>query len=96
MELKDAVRTAKRLIVEIFEEEKIDEIGLEEVEYDDQSDTWHVTIGFRRPWSRSGTPAGPLVGMFPGVHERWYKLVAIRGADGALLSVKDRILKEAA
>jgi len=96
MDLKNAVRTAKNFILEIFEDEEIEEVGLEEVEYDEQSDTWHVTIGFRRPWSRNGKAVGPLSGMFPTVQERWYKILAIRGHDGALLSVKDRILKDAA
>ena len=33
-------------------------VGLEEVEFDDESDQWLITIGFSRPWDRPESPVG--------------------------------------
>lgn len=103
MQMKDAVVSAKRHIRELYADEDIDEIGLEEIEFDEASKVWDVTIGFRRPWRRESTNevVSPLQSALPRIfseryRERWYKLVQLADSDGKLLSVKDRILKEAA
>ena len=47
----EAVQAAKTYILEIFEDEQIVEVGLEELEYRDKDPgVWKVTIGFRRRW----------------------------------------------
>ena len=46
MQVKEAVSLAKRYIQEVFSDEKIDNIGLKEVEFDDKSNIWSITIGF--------------------------------------------------
>lgn len=50
MDVKEAVQTAKKYIAELFTEETITNVGLEEVEFNDTSNNWEVTIGFSRPW----------------------------------------------
>ena len=52
MDVKEAVRTAKEYLAELFAEETITDVGLEEVVFDDASNEWNITIGFSRPWSQ--------------------------------------------
>ncbi|WP_048645365.1 hypothetical protein [Nitratireductor soli] len=97
MEMKQAVVEAKTVILDLYADEGIDEIGLEEVEFDPAEAIWNITIGFRRPWSRSARSESKFVSaMFSSYGERWYKTVRISDVDRKLLSVKDRILKDAA
>jgi hypothetical protein len=51
MEVKEAVVRAKDYVREVFADESISNLGLDEVVYDDFSNTWDITIGFSRPWS---------------------------------------------
>ncbi|HEX3952712.1 MAG TPA: hypothetical protein VHW90_04005, partial [Stellaceae bacterium] len=60
MQIKEAVSLAKQYIREVFSEENIDHLGLEEIEYDDQSGTWLITVGFSRPWGEPGTIAAQM------------------------------------
>ena len=50
MEVKQAVTMAKRYVIDLFEAEQITNVGLEEIEFDEMSNCWKVTIGFSRPW----------------------------------------------
>jgi len=52
MDVKEAIRLAKQYVTDLFIQEGIDQIGLEEVEFDDMNNTWLVTIGFSRPWDQ--------------------------------------------
>lgn len=49
MDVKQAVEMAKNHIKDLFENEGISNLGLEEVDFDDQTSVWYVTIGFSRP-----------------------------------------------
>lgn len=40
-------------VADLFEDEKIENLGLEEVEYDDDNHYWQVAIGFSRSWDCS-------------------------------------------
>ena len=48
IEVKDAVKIAKKYIADLYEGELVSEIGLEEVRRDDEKNHWIVTIGFFR------------------------------------------------
>ena len=50
MDVKEAVQTAKKYVAELFTDETIADVGLEEVEFNNTSNSWEVTIGFSRPW----------------------------------------------
>lgn len=68
------VALAKQHIRDLFAGEGIRDLGLEEVEYDNDERMWRVTIVFSRPWDE---PKGPL-GQFAGVKKaREYKDVRI-------------------
>ena len=85
MNAREAVAVAKAHVTGLFADEEIDDIGLEEVDYDDARDQWLITIGFSRVWNRPD-PIGVLVVREP---RRTYKVVAI-DADGTPRSVKNR------
>ena len=87
MDVKEAVQAARLHIVDLFGDEEISNVGLEEVEFDDLGGAWKVTIGFSRPWERQGA-----LGVNLGLKTvRSYKVVHI-GSDGHIKSVKDRVL----
>ena len=87
MDVKEAVQVAKSYVIELFAEEGIVDVGLEEVDIE-LSDTWVVTIGFSRPWNRN---IGSVLGGRPS---RSYKAIRIQDGDGKVLSVKDRALRD--
>jgi hypothetical protein len=53
MDVREAVGLAKKYVQEVFEDEPISDIGLEEVEFEG-GDTWSITIGFSRRWGKPG------------------------------------------
>jgi hypothetical protein len=89
MNVKEAVQTAKEHVVDLFDGEDIDFVGLEEVVFDDESNHWLITIGFSRPWDRPKTLSAALR---EEPLRRSYKTVHIDDADGRVISLKDRIL----
>jgi hypothetical protein len=92
MNVKEAVELAKEHIKDLFASEHISNLGLEEVEFDDLSNIWNVTIGFSRPWD---TPANALAAIAQKVSppNRSYKVVSIYDSTGRVLSVKNRETK---
>jgi hypothetical protein len=97
MEPKEAVSLAKRFVRELFAEENITEIGLEELDYDPDPQTWMVTVGFRRPWARHPETMNSLFPSgFAHLTDRWYKQVLVDGNTGYMRSIRDRELKDAA
>lgn len=94
VEVKAAVGIAKGHIRDLYAEEHLENIGLEEVVYDDDTDCWRVTIGFLRVWATAhpktmgetwGTQRSPGLG-----GRREYKVVSVSDEDGALQSVEIR------
>ena len=90
MHVKLAVESAKKYVADLFAEEEITNVGLEEVKFDDSLDRWIVTIGFSRPWDQNialtTTPG-------KGQSGRSYKVLQIADTDGRVLSLKDRFLR---
>lgn len=85
MDVREAVALAKRYVGEVFADEPISDLGLEEVEFDDSSGTWLVTIGFWRQWQNPSGLAGSLL-----PRKRDYKVVRISDSDKRMISVKNR------
>ncbi|MCY4212981.1 MAG: hypothetical protein OXF68_05075 [Gammaproteobacteria bacterium] len=83
MQAREAVEVAKKHVVELFEAEPIQEIGLEEIEL--HSGTWSVTIGFTRHWPVS---SGVLKSL--GGAGRTYKIVSIDDETGSVQSLRHR------
>ncbi|MSP01968.1 MAG: hypothetical protein EXR07_13090 [Acetobacteraceae bacterium] len=85
MDVKEAAHLAKNHVSDLFGEEGVTNLGLEEVEYDDALDQWHITVGFSRPWDKLSVLAGTGI-LGTG---RTYKVVII-DKDGKALAVKNR------
>lgn len=86
MNVKEAVTLAKRYIADVYAEERALNIGLEEVEFNESANEWSVTIGFSRPWDE---PRNPLVAISAPL-KRSYKVLRISGANGSVISIKNR------
>lgn len=83
MEIREAAQRAKQHIAELFTDEGIRHLGLEEIEYDDTAGAWHVTVGFTRAWDQGS-------GLISVTRGRDMKVVTLKDTDGAILSVKNR------
>ena len=88
MDVKEASRIAKDYVNEVYREEEIADVGLEEVELDDAASLWKITVGFTRPWNTKNPVTTALGVSRP---ERSYKVVRIDG-DGRVNSLTDRFL----
>lgn len=84
MELKEAVRTAKLYVAELFAEEGVSDLLLEEVEFEPEQKVWRVTIGFQRPVVRDN----PMSIAFPP--RRSYKVITISDDQSRVLSLRER------
>ena len=82
MEVKQAVEVAKNYVLELFQDEGITNLGLEEIE--EKGAFWHITIGFTRPWDNT------VGSVLSGAKSRTYKVLLVRDEDGRIMSVKDR------
>lgn len=88
MKVRQAVEIAKDYVRELYRDEPVTRLGLEEVEFvDDGSDShWRITIGFVRLWEASSL----VDALESRATARTYKVVAVNAADGSVRSVKHR------
>lgn len=88
MNVKQAVSNAKMYVADLFADEDLRNLGLEEVELDSQTNEWIVTIGFSRPWDE---PKNTLAALASGsAARRAFKVVRISNASTDVVSVKNR------
>ena len=80
MDVKEAVGTARAYVIDLFSDEQITDVGLEEVRLDHDADAWRITVGFSRPWDLENNPAEKPKG-------RSYKVVAIDDKTGRVESL---------
>lgn len=80
-----AVSAAKRWLSEIYKDERIDQIGLEEVRFRDGN--WEVTLGFLRD-ENDEQRGGGLAGLYP--RRRIYKVLIVAGNDNHVMEMRDR------
>jgi len=87
MDAKEAVKLAKGYVFDLLQEEGVSELGLEEIEFDENEDVWNITVGFSRQIAmRNNSPFRASL-IDPN---RNYRVVKVNNQDGALLSVKLR------
>jgi hypothetical protein len=89
MEVKEAARMAKEYIADLFADEEIADIGLEEIEFDHESNLWVVTVGFSLPRKWRNDLAMNRMDRGPA---RAYRLIRINNHNGLPESVADRPL----
>ena len=87
MDVKQAVRTAKEHVVELFADEPIENVGLEEVEFDELNQVWAITIGFSR---FRGDRSDDNVIVRALRNQRDFKIVRIEDETGRVQSLKHR------
>ncbi len=90
MDVKEAAKLAKEYVADLFRDEGISNVGLEEIELHGQ--TWEVTVGFSRPWDQGGL-ATITLGQ-KGLR-RSFKVIRIDNQMRTVTSVRDRILQAA-
>jgi hypothetical protein len=83
MDVKEAVRSALTYAADLFADQQIDDLCLEEVQRDEYGKDWCITVGFTRRGARPGAMQAVL-----GL-PRVYKVVRV-SSDGALRSVTNR------
>ncbi len=93
MDVKDAVKKALSYVAEVFEEDRPENIGLEEVVLNDETNQWEITVGFSRPWDYP--KPGVLTNMQPQHPKRRYKIVTIDNDSGEVKSIKIREIPDA-
>ena len=87
MDVKAAARLARGYIADLFVDEEISQLGLEEAVYDPETDEWRVTVGFARPWDQPGSVGARLGLKSP----RTYKVVHIDNPAGIVTSITERL-----
>ena len=92
MDVKNAVTLAKQEIRNLFAEEGISDLGLEEVEFEDTDEVWRITIGFSRPWD---VPKGPFGEPTGAKKAREYKVVRIADSTDADKQIRSVRMLEA-
>ena len=89
MDALEAIATAKKYLSEVFREEQITAVTLEETEY--LGDRWIVTLGFSRPWNTPRTRAQEVLENLGAASplRRSQKTITVMD-DGTVISMKDR------
>lgn len=88
MNVKDAVKTAINYVIELFSQEELTNVGLEEIVFNEPENCWQVTVGFSRPWDYP--PKGVFAELQPKIHpSRQYKVVQVTES-GEVKAVKIR------
>jgi uncharacterized protein YdeI (YjbR/CyaY-like superfamily) len=92
MDVKAAIATAKTYLQEIYADEELTNLGLEEVEQVPQDGHWLVTLAFSRPWNTPRTRAQEVLenlGAYSPL-KRSCKVITIAD-DGTVLSMKNPV-----
>jgi hypothetical protein len=97
MGVKDAIAKAKAYICDIYADEQVTALTLEEVEHDPSTGAWIVTIGFPRPWSSPRTIVQEALENTAAVTilKRANKVVTM-SEDGTVISMKNYAPRDAA
>lgn len=95
MNVKEAIVAAKDYVKEVYADEQVADLGLEETDYDDTQGNWLITLGFSRPWTTPRSTTRLLLDQMGATdraapsRKRVYKLVTI-DREGKVVSMKNR------
>jgi hypothetical protein len=99
MDVKEAIAAAKHYVKDVYSEEQVTNLGLEEVEHIGlpTAGKWVITLGFSRPWNTPRTRAQEVLENLGAVSslKRSYKVITI-AEDGTVLSMKNRATADVA
>jgi hypothetical protein len=86
--VKTVVEVAKNWVRDVLSDENVSNIGLEEVEFDEENLAWKITIGFSRPWNSPRTNA--LSAFTDAGQKRAYRVITVSDRSRKVLSMKKR------
>jgi hypothetical protein len=89
MDVKAAIKNAKQWVADVLADEKVSNIGLEEVEFDEEEKEWRITIGFSRPWDVFSRNALTAITGQTG-EKRDYRVLTVKEPNGEVISMKKR------
>ena len=96
MHAHNAVQAAKQYLREVFQDEPIADVGLEEVQFDRANKIWKITLGFFRNWraDQKQEPSNLISALANQLaqRDRSYKVVTIDDTTEEALSVLNREL----
>lgn len=97
MDVKEAIAAAKNYVRDIYADEQLTNLGLEEVEHIQSAGNWVITLAFSRPWNTPRTRAQEVLENLGGVSalKRSYKVITMAD-DGTVLSMRNREKMDAA
>jgi hypothetical protein len=91
MDVRQAVIAAKDYVNGLFADDGLANLRLEEVEFDEDAQTWNITLGLlRHAGTLSNDVAAVLLAPLEGKQERDYKVVRVDDRSSKVLSVKNR------
>ena len=88
MDIKEAIKKAISCVNDLFSDEKIEHVGLEEARYNEEEGSWEITIGFSRQWDDS--KSNPVLSELFVSPRRYYKIVKIDDASGEVKAIEIR------
>ncbi|PIK68868.1 hypothetical protein [Methylobacterium frigidaeris] len=94
MEVKEAVSRAKHYPADVFSDEEISDIRLEEVEFDKLDRSWLITLGFLQPDFETNSVEAIRKNPLQRPTRQIYKIVRIPESDSEFPSMKTRVLGE--
>ncbi len=89
LEVKEAVSAAREAARDFFDETPLNDLQLEEVEFEDSTETWLITLGFN---VKNMNPMSGLGAALSGGQQfiRKYKVFSIDANSGKVKSMKIR------
>jgi hypothetical protein len=97
MDVKQAIATARDYLRDIYADEQIFDIDLEEVEHRQQQAAWLITLAFSRPWKTPRTRAQEVLEhLGAGSAQRRTSKVITVSEDGTVLAMKNPLPETAA
>jgi len=95
MDVREATQTARKYVADVFADDEISNIALEEVEFHEESGVWSVTLSFLRP---TGTTDNLDI-IAPALRrgkkvQRFYKILNVEDRSGRVISVKHRVIEK--
>jgi hypothetical protein len=85
MDVKQAVKIAKDWVTSVLGDEGVINLGLEEVNFDEEKHSWLITIGFSRPWNSIRNAFTTISGeSAPG---RTYRIITVSDTNGDVKSM---------
>lgn len=90
IDVKQAIAAAKAWLTDILADENPINVGLDEIEYDEEANQWKITMGFSRPWNTIAKNALTTISGTQGSPRRSYRVLAVDAKTGDVVSMLRR------